>query len=81
MTQEQYNRAVEISENLKKLENLKKGIERSPHSPYFPYSHEEWLGKGTVMENIKDIINRHSEMIRKEIDNEIEKLKKEIEEL
>ncbi len=81
MTQEQYNRAVAISNRLKELKEVKDDIgDTSNHllsfckSNYTPCA--EWY-----MRNISDILDRHDKMIREEIDAEIEKLKKEIEEL
>lgn len=81
MTQEQYNRAVEISKRLEELDEVKKEIEgTSSHllsyckSDYKPCA--EWK-----MRDISDILDRHDMMIRAEIDEEIEKLKKEVEEL
>lgn len=81
MTQEQYNRAVEINGRLNELKEVKKEIDSTSSSvlsycdrEYTPYA--EWK-----MCSISDILDRHDKMIREEIDSEIEKLKKEIEEL
>lgn len=72
MTQEQYNRAVEISKRLEKLGNVKKELGKG-----ILYQ----LSFSTKMYHISDILDRHDKMIREEIDAEIEELKKEIEEL
>lgn len=79
MTQEQYNRAVEINSRLANLEDVKKYISEAKlyyksqyeHSPLFDF----------VSAIINEKITFHDSMIRAEIDEEIEKLKKEIEEL
>lgn len=84
MTQEQYNRAVEIGKRLEKLQNAKKELEKdilyqlsfSKKIAGEVYICSEWLPS-----SISDILDRHDKMIREEIDAEIEKLKKEIEEL
>ncbi len=74
MTQEQYNRALEISDKLRKLEELYK-------------NRIQWrlsiMSCDTEIDTriIKDIIFQHEIMIQLEIFEEIEKLKKEIEEL
>lgn len=86
MTEEQYKRAVEINN---RLNNLSKVIDEikgtSTHklsymykssydSDYKPVS--DW-----VMNHIANILDKHDNMIRTEIDEEIDKLKKEIEAL
>ena len=82
MTQEQYNRAVWINDRLKELEEVKKEI-NNPSKHLLTYCKEDGYKpcyKG-IMKNISDIFDRHDKMIREEIDSEIAKLKKEIEEL
>lgn len=84
MTQEQYNRAVEIGKRLENLEKAQKELGKgilykltfSTKIRGEHYVFNEWL-----LSSISDILDRHDKMIREEIDNEIEKLKKEIEEL
>ena len=82
MTNEQYNRAVEINQRLKELESVKKEIndsskylltycEADDYKPCYRWT----------MVYISDILDRHDKMIREEIDNEIEKLKNEVKEL
>lgn len=79
MTQEQYNRAVDISERLKELESVKKEIQGiSTHR--LSYLHEISIGNYKqcnkyYMSKIGTILDRHDKMIREEIDAEIEKLK------
>lgn len=84
MTQQQYDRAVQISERLKELEEVRKEIS-TKSSQRLTYSkctggdwreHPSWL-----MKYIGDILDRHDLMIRQEIDDEINNLKKEIETL
>lgn len=85
MTQEQYNRAIVISERLKELEGVKREIQgRVTHR--LSYIHEINIGEYNhcneyYMSKIDTILDRHDNMIREEIDAEIEKLKREIEEL
>ena len=73
MTQKQYKRAVEIYESLNNLEDVKKEIgDKEEHRLYYAYK---------VLRKIGVILDKHDLMIRQEIDDEIEKLKKEIETL
>lgn len=82
MTTEQYTRAIQISERLKDLEQVKKAIssttrnrltyERKGERGYD--AHPSW-----EIEPIGNILDRHDKMIREEIDQEIEALTKEIE--
>lgn len=82
MTQEQYNRAVWINDRLKELEEVKKEI-NNPSKHLLTYCEADGYKPcyKWTMKNISDIFDCHDKMIREEIDNEIEKLKKEIEEL
>lgn len=81
MTQEQYNRAVWISERLKELEEVKKEI-NDPSKHLLTYCDDNYKPcYRFTMKYISDILDRHDRMIREEIDAEIEKLKKEIETL
>ncbi|MBR0544529.1 MAG: hypothetical protein IIW98_08825 [Bacteroidaceae bacterium] len=84
MTTEQYTRAIQISERLKDLEQVKKAIssttrnrltyEREGDRGF--YAHPSW-----AIKPIGNILDRHDKMIREEIDQEIEALTKEIEAL
>lgn len=83
MTLEQYNRAVEISKRLEELEKMSNLIANmNGRLVYIINDLTSFLHKDIISENsIFDILDRHDKMIREEIDAEIEKLKKEIEEL
>lgn len=85
MTQEQYNRAVEIKKRLDDLEKVKDAI-RGTVTHRLTYSEESGSSGWKVcwpntMQLIGDILDKHDLMIRKEIDEEIKNLKKEIETL
>lgn len=82
MTQEQYNRAVWINDRLNELEEVKKEINgTSKHLVTYCKQDDYRPCYMFTMKYISDILDRHDKMIRDEIDNEIEKLKKEIEKL
>lgn len=80
MTQEQYNRAVQISNRLDELEKVKKEIEGAKdHRLWYAEKGSEWrLTTEWIMRYISELLDKHDLMIRQEIDDEIEKLKKEI---
>lgn len=85
MTQEQFERAVEIQKRLDDLERVKDEIKETV-SHRLTYSKDSDSSGWKVcwpntMQLIGDILDKHDLMIRKEIDEEIEKLKKEIETL
>lgn len=86
MTKEQYQRACEINERLRQLQEVKKEIHGtatrrltytrkhstdSDYSPCNPY----------IMHYIRDLLDTHDKMIRAEIENEIASLEQEIESL
>lgn len=77
MTQEQYNKALLISKQLKNLERISRRLKSDMVSLDYIYYNGESLINGAIT----DIFDRHDKMIRDEIDAEIEKLKKEIETL
>ena len=91
MTQEQFNKVCEIVREIDSLESAKKEISKNETLSCL-YGQiiglkfcrwEDYSGKWEVM-NIKalsSIIGRHEELIRQEIDNRINELKKEIEEI
>ena len=87
MTQEQYNKAIEISENIKCLEEVKKEINypRDDHRlSYIEHSqifHDNDWKPCRYMAYIGDILDKHDKMIRKDIDERIKNLYKKIEEL
>ena len=86
MTEEQFNEAVRISNRIAELEKVKKEISELADNK-LTYIHkcgssDGWKIIGSwIMKNISDILDRHDELIRQEIDEEIVKLKKEIETL
>ena len=84
MTTEQYTRAIQISERLKELEQVKKAISDTTRNR-LTYEIEGNRGYNThsswLIHPIGNILDRHDKMIREEIDQEIEALTKEIETL
>ena len=85
MTQEQFNKAVEINNRIDELNEVKDEIkDTSKHRLWYAYRSidTEWrLTSEYVMRHISSILDKYDLMIRKEIDEEIDRLKKEIEEL
>ncbi len=85
MTEQQYNRACQIKDRLEELTDVKKQIEgTSTHRLYF--AHKESGGDFRCcpdwsMRYISEILDKHDRMIRQEIEEEIERLKKEIDEI
>jgi hypothetical protein len=85
MKQETFDRAIELKKRLDGLNEAKKAIE-SARSHRLSYIKEDdrgdWCPVTTwKLEPIGDILDRHDEQIRKEIDEEIQKIYKEIEQL
>ena len=88
MTQEQYQRALKINHELNGLKNaleeVKYGKHRLAYQTYHSdtYSSSRWdLWTEWKMDGIRKILDKHDKMIRQEIEEQIENLKKEIEEL
>jgi hypothetical protein len=84
MTQEQYRRAVQINDRLEELARVKKEIdETSKHRLWYAWKCErDWrLTSECVMKYIDELLDKHDTAIRQEIDEEIERLKAEIETL
>lgn len=84
MTKEQYSRAVAIADRLSELEETLKAInDKSTHRLFYAYkgSNEYHLCPGWSMRPIADILDHHDLAIRKEIQDEIDSLKKEVESL
>lgn len=87
MTDKQYTRAVQISKRIETLEEVKDGIkDKSKHRLWYAYNSGEygsdWSLTGEwAMRQIGEILDKHDLMIRQEIDDEIERLKREIETL
>jgi len=84
MTQEQYTRAVWINNRIGELEKVKDEIKETTKRRlwYAEKGEHDWrLTSEWIMRYISELLDRHDTMIRAEIDEEIEKLKKEIETL
>ena len=83
MTQEQYTRAIQINNRIKELQETLDHIkDTKKHRLWYAYKGDDWkLTAQWAMWNISDILDKHDLMIRQEIEEEIEKLKKEIETL
>lgn len=84
MTNEQFIRAVEINERISELEKVKKEIkETTKHRLWYAEKDErDWrLTAEWIMRYISKILDKHDQLIHQEIDDEIERLKKEIETL
>lgn len=88
MTEEQYNRAVRIHDTLDRLVEVREqlGDRDKSYLSYMvtdgiDYSSKYQLLDGKLGCCINDILEKHDKMIRVEIDEEIAKLKKEIEKL
>lgn len=87
MTEKQFNEAVRINNRIGELEKVKKEISSLPNNKlsYIQKGdsiRDDWeIVDRWTMRLISDILDRHDKQIREEIDEEIAKLKKEIEEL
>lgn len=83
MTEKQFERAVEINERIKELNEVKKEIEGTEeYRLSYSYFSSEWrLCPYWMMAQIGNILDKHDKMIRQEIDNEISVLKEEIKKL
>lgn len=84
MTDQQFNRAVEIQKRLEDLADTKKRIENTKeHRLYYAtkYSDEYRCCPDWAMRPIADLLDKHDLMIRQEIEDEIASLLKEIESL
>lgn len=84
MKPQQYERVVEIYNRIENLEETKKHIaDKSKHRLYFAYKSvgEFRCCVDWSMRPIADLLDKHDKMIRQEIDDEIERLNKEIAEL
>ena len=84
MTQEQFQRVVMINDRLEELARVKKEIDdTSNHRLWYALKGDSdwWLTSEWVMRYIGVLLDKHDLMIRQEIEEEIERLKKEIETL
>lgn len=85
MTQEQYDTVVSINNRLKELYRVQEEI-KVKHDHKLTYTYKRSHGEDSiccslVMSAIDDILDRHDLMIRQEIQDAIDQLKKQIEEL
>lgn len=85
MTQNQFERAVTISERLQALERVKKEIEKKSERR-LSYCYRTSQGdyreiSELTLRHIAKYLDKYDNQIRKDIDDEIESLHKEIEEL
>lgn len=85
MDKETYNRAVAISNRLRQLQEVKEELEDT-RSHYLTYAEKanslgdrDSLCANWKMKDIGAMLDKHDKMIRKEIDDEIASLNKEIE--
>lgn len=89
MTQEQFNTAIKLHHRLEALSKVKEEIANTTqHRLWYArkrsssYRSDDWsLASEYRMRDISDILDRHDQMIRQEIDDEIAKITKQIEEL
>lgn len=89
MTQEQFNTAIKLHHRLEALSKVKKEIADIDKRRLWyaekrisSYGSDDWsLVSEYKMRDISDILDRHDKMIRQEIDDEIAKITKQIEEL
>lgn len=85
MTQEQFQRAVEINNRLEDLKEVKRCIANtSEHRLYYAYkcsNGDYHCCPDWGMRPISNILDKHDVMIRQEIEDEIVLLKREIETL
>ena len=89
MTQEQFNIAIKLHHRLEALSKVKEEIAdiekhrlwyAERYSPMCGTTHWDTVSE-CAMKHISDILDRHDRMIRQEIDDEIAKITKQIEEL
>ena len=89
MTQEQFNTAIKLHHRLEALSKVKEEIaDIEKHRLWYAERYDPMCGTTKwdtvskyVVQSISDILDRHDKMIRQEIDDEIAKITKQIEEL
>lgn len=89
MTQEQFKNAIRLHERLEALGKVKKEIEDTwEHRLWYARRYDPMTDTTSwetvsdwAMDSISDILDKHDKMIREEIDEEITKIKREIEAL
>jgi hypothetical protein len=83
MTEEKFNRAIELNAKLDSIDAAKEAIKGTLNkrlSYITQDSHGDWRPVSNyAMKGIGDILDRHDVLIRQEIDDEIQKINKEIE--
>lgn len=84
MTQEEYEKLCLLINRKKTLENIKKKLSEDKYSLGYIYNSEcilftRYAESFTI--TLKDLLDKHDKMIREEINQEIERLEKDIEEL
>lgn len=82
MTEEQFNKAIRINDRIKQLVDVNREIAdtKNHRLSYITHKVSDWRPSSEwIMKYISDILDHHDIQIRQEIDEEIEKLKKEIE--
>lgn len=84
MTDNQYNNAISIYNRLKELDKVKREINNTENC-YLTfaknYDDDYTVCYRSIMNYISSLLDKHDIMIRKEIDDEILKLKNQIERL
>lgn len=87
MNKETYNKTIAINNRLNQLQKVKDGL-KDTHTHYLTYAAKvnprfgsDSLCVDWIKKYIGAILDKHDKMIRKEIDDEIAALNKEIEEL
>lgn len=89
MTREQFNTAIKLHHRLEALSKVKEEIaDIEKHRLWYAERYSPMCGTTQwdavneyIMRDISDILDRHDRMIRQEIDDEIAKITKQIEEL
>jgi hypothetical protein len=79
MTNEQYQRAVQINERLNKLKEVKDAISSISDYRLSYIDRNEKNCPVWKMKHIGELLDKHDKLIRAEIEEEINNLKKEIE--
>lgn len=84
MTQKEYEKMCELINRKQSLEEIKQKLSKNKYSLGYIYEAESFLFTRyaeNITVSLKDFLEKHDKMIRKEIDQEIERLNKEIEAL
>lgn len=84
MTQKEYEKMCKLINRKQSLEEIKQELSKNKYSLGYIYEAECLLFTRyaeNISVSLKDFLEKHDKMIRKEIDQEIERLNKEIEAL